>query len=44
MKNILVVIEELGTLLKQYKDEIKFKEYEIERLRSQLEKLEKYEK
>lgn len=31
-KNILEVIDELGYLLDKYKNEIKFKDYEIERL------------
>ena len=30
MENILVVIEELGSLLSKYKEDIRFKDYEIE--------------
>lgn len=41
-KNILTIIEELGGLLEKYKDEIKFKDYEIERLNKRVEQVEQY--
>lgn len=40
--NILVVIEELGDLLSKYKDEIKYKDYEIESLKKKIEQIENY--
>ena len=39
-KDILVVIEELGKMISTYKDEIKFKDYEIEALKNRIERLE----
>ena len=42
MENILVVIEELGNLLSKYKDEIKYKDYEIESLKKKIEQIEQY--
>jgi hypothetical protein len=42
VENILVVIEELGSLLSKYKDEIRFKDYEIESLRKKIEQQEQY--
>lgn len=42
MQNILIVIEELGSLLSKYKDEIKFKDYEIQRLNKKIESIESY--
>lgn len=41
-KNILVVIEELGGLLEKYKDEIKYKDYEIDSLKKKIENIEQY--
>lgn len=40
--NILVVIEELGNLLSKYKDEIKYRDYEIESLKKKIEQIERY--
>lgn len=42
MENILVVIEELGYLLSKYKDEIKYKDYEIDSLKKKIESIEQY--
>ena len=42
MENILVVIEELGSLLTKYKDEIKYKDYEIDSLKKKIEQIEQY--
>lgn len=42
MENILIVIEELGSLLSKYKDEIKYKDYEIERLKKKITEIENY--
>ena len=42
MENILIVIDELGNLLSKYKDEIKFKDYEIESLKKKIESIEQY--
>lgn len=42
MENYLVVIEELGSLLSKYKDEIKYKDYEIESLKKKIEQIEQY--
>lgn len=41
-KNIITVIEELGEIISKYKDDIKFKDYEIERLNNKIETIEKY--
>ena len=41
-KNILVVIDELGALIEKYKDEIKFKDYEIDSLKKKIEQIEQY--
>lgn len=41
-KNILVVIEELGGLLEKYKDEIRYKDYEIDSLKKKIEQIEQY--
>jgi hypothetical protein len=40
-KNILCVIEELGALLQKYKIDIQLKDWEINELKLQIEKLEK---
>ena len=40
MENILIVIEELGSLLNKYKDEIKYKDYEIDSLKRKIESIE----
>lgn len=42
MENILIVIEELGSLLNKYKDEIKYKDYEIDSLKKKIEQIEQY--
>lgn len=42
MENILTVIDELGALINKYKDEIRYKDYEIERLRNKIEAIEQY--
>ena len=42
MENILTVIDELGSLLNKYKEEIKFKNYEIESLKKKIEQIEQY--
>ena len=42
MNNILVVIEELGALIEKYKDEIKYKDYEIDSLKKKIEQIEQY--
>lgn len=42
MENILVVIDELGNLLNKYKDEIKYKDYEIDSLKKKIESIEQY--
>jgi hypothetical protein len=41
-KNILVVIDELGALIEKYKDEIRFKDYEIDSLKKKIEQIEQY--
>ncbi len=40
MNGFVEVIDELGTLMKKYKNEIKFKDDEIESLKRKLEELE----
>lgn len=42
MENILVVIEELGSLLSKYKDEIRYKDYEIDSLKKKITEIENY--
>lgn len=42
MENILVVIEELGNLLSKYKDEIRYKDYEIDSLKKKITEIENY--
>lgn len=42
MENILIVIEELGSLLSKYKDEIRYKDYEIDNLKKKIEQIENY--
>ena len=42
MENILMVIDELGSLLTKYKDEIKYKDYEIDNLKKKIEQIEQY--
>ena len=42
MENILTVIDELGGLLSKYKDEIKYKDYEIDSLKKKIEQIEQY--
>lgn len=42
MENYLVVIEELGSLLSKYKDEIKYKDWEIDNLKKKIEQIEQY--
>lgn len=41
-KNILIVIDELGALIEKYKDEIRFKDYEIDSLKKKIEQIEQY--
>lgn len=41
MNGIIQVIEELGLMIEKYKDEIKFKNYEIDSLKREIEKLER---
>lgn len=41
-KHILLVIEELGGLLEKYKNEIRYKDYEIESLKKKIEQVEDY--
>lgn len=40
--NIITVIEELGEIISKYKNDIKFKDYEIESLRKKIETIEDY--
>ena len=42
MENILIVIEELGSLLSKYKDEIKYRDYEVDSLKKKIEQIESY--
>lgn len=42
LENILTVIDELGSLLTKYKDEIRYKDYEIESLKKKIEQIEQY--
>lgn len=42
MENILTVINELGALIEKYKDEIKYKDWEIESLKKKIEQIESY--
>ncbi len=42
MNNILTVIEELGALIEKYKDEIKYRDYEIDSLKKKIEQIESY--
>jgi peptidoglycan hydrolase CwlO-like protein len=42
MKNILTVIDELGALIENYKDEIKYKDYEIDSLKKKITEIENY--
>lgn len=39
---IIEVIDELGRLITKYKDEIKFKDYEIDALKKRIEQIESY--
>lgn len=41
-KNIITVIEELGEIISKYKNDIKFKDYEIKSLRKKIETIEDY--
>lgn len=41
-KNILIVIDELGALIEKYKDEIRYKDYEIDSLKKKIEQIEQY--
>ena len=40
--NIVAVIEELGEIISKYKNDIKFKDYEIERLNKKVNSIENY--
>ena len=42
MENILTVIDELGSLIAKYKDEIKFKDIHIKHLNDKIEQIEQY--
>lgn len=42
MDNILTVIDELGSLITKYKDEIKFKDIQIKHLNDKIEQIEQY--
>lgn len=42
MDHILTVIDELGALIEKYKDEIKYKDYEIDSLKKKIEQIESY--
>lgn len=42
MENILTVIDELGALIEKYKDEIKYKDWEIDSLKKKIEQVENY--
>ena len=42
MENILTVIDELGALIEKYKDEIKYRDYEIDSLKKKIEQIEQY--
>lgn len=41
-KNIVTIIEELGEIISKYKDDIKFKDFQIERLEKKIETIENY--
>lgn len=41
-KNIITVIEELGEIISKYKDDIKFKDYQIQSLKEKIEQIESY--
>lgn len=41
-KNILAVIDELGEMITKYKEDIKFKDFEIERLEKKIQSIESY--
>lgn len=41
-KNILNVIDELGGLIEKYKDEISYKDIQIEHLKNKIERIEQY--
>lgn len=43
MENILTIIEELGALIKEYKQEIKFKDIEIQHLKNKIQYIEQAE-
>lgn len=40
--NILIVIEELGGLLEKYKDDIRYKDFQIDNLKKKIEQIEQY--
>jgi len=42
MENILTVIDELGALIEKYKDEIKYRDWEIDNLKKKNEQIENY--
>ena len=42
MDNVLTVIDELGALIETYKDEIKYKDWEIDSLKKKIEQIENY--
>lgn len=41
-KNILIIIEELGGLLERYKEDIKYKDLQIDSLKKKIEQIEQY--
>ena len=41
-EHILIVINELGALLEKYKDEIKFKDIQIENLNNKIKQIEQF--
>lgn len=41
-KNVLTVIDELGALLKKHKDEIDYKNLQIEHLQKKIERIENF--
>ena len=41
-ENILTIIDELGVIISKYKDDIKYKDIEIEHLRKKIESIESY--
>lgn len=40
--NIITIIEELGEIISKYKNEIKYKDYQIDNLKKKIEQIESY--